>query len=100
VSLIFNDGFALPLIITRSKQHLKSILARSLNHEDSIGGEVYHEVHIRHSFAGRETVKEFGLLNLVAGSTQNSSLQDWAESEKLFSWVAVAAPLKVRSFSF
>ena len=38
------------------------------------------------------------MLNLVAGSIHDSSSEEWAESEKLFPWVAVAAPLKVSSF--
>jgi hypothetical protein len=71
-----------------------------MKQEDQIGGEIYHEVHIRHWSAGRKTVKKFGTLNLVTGSIHCSSTAEWAESEKLFPWVAVAAPLKVSSFSF
>lgn len=66
-----------------------------MKQENHIDGEIYHEVHIRHLSAGRESVKEFGMLNLVAGSIQDPSIEKWAESEKLFPWVAVAAPLKV-----
>ena len=91
---------ALTLILTRPKQRLKSLLARCMNNEDQAGGEVYHEVHLRHKVAGRETVKTFGIMNLVAGSVQDRSLESWAASEKLFPFVALAAPLAGCSFDF
>ncbi len=68
-----------------------------MNQEDQIRRKIYYEVHIRHRFAGQEIVKEFGVLNLLAGSVRDPSLENWASSEKLFPWVAVAAPLKVCS---
>jgi hypothetical protein len=68
-----------------------------MNQEDQIRRETFYEVHIRHRFAGQEIVKEFGVLNLLAGSICDPSLENWASSEKLFPWVAVAAPLKVCS---
>ena len=68
-----------------------------MNQEDQIRRQIYHEVHIRHRFAGQEIIKEFGVLNLLAGLNRDSSLEKWASSEKLFPWVAVAAPLKVCS---
>ena len=84
----------------REKNDLQNILARSMRKEDQFGGEVYHEVHVRHCFEGRETINKFGMLNLVAGSIHESLLEDWVESEKLFPWVAVAARLEVCSFPF
>ena len=91
-------GWALMLILTRPRQRLKDILKDSLDNKEQAGGEVYHEIQLRHSAAGRETVKTFGMLNLVVGSIPDPSLESWAASEKLFPWVAIAAPLKVRSF--
>lgn len=86
------------LILIRSKQRVKDILDGVMNHGDLAGGEVYHEVRLRHRALKRETVKTFGVLNFVAGSIPNASLGSWAASEKLFPWVAVAAPLTVHSF--
>jgi hypothetical protein len=90
-------GFALWLTSLSEKQLLRSIVASSMNQEDQIRRETFYEVHIRHRFAGQEIVKEFGVLNLLAGSIHDPSLENWASSEKLFPWVAVAAPLKVCS---
>lgn len=70
-----------------------------MSYEDNAGGEVYHSIRLRRKFAGRETVRSFGILNLVAGSVQDRSLESWAASEKLFPWVAVAAPLEVCSLT-
>jgi hypothetical protein len=66
-----------------------------MNVEDQAGGGLYHEVHLRHRVADKETHKKFGIFNLVTDSVRDHSLLDWAASEKLFPWVAVAAPLKV-----
>jgi hypothetical protein len=90
--------FAPELTPTRPKERLKGILQGVMNHGDLHGGETYHEVRLRHQAAKREIVKTFGVLNFVAGSIPESSLASWAESEKLFPWVAVAAPLTVCSF--
>jgi hypothetical protein len=68
-----------------------------MNQEDQVRRQVYHEVRIRHRFAGQEIIKEFGVLNLLGGSICDPSLEKWSSSEKLFPWVAVAAPLKVCS---
>lgn len=68
-----------------------------MNNGDLAGGETYHEVHLRHWAAQRETRKTFGVLNSVAGSAPDASLVRWAASEKLFPWVAVAAQITVRS---
>ena len=92
----FIAGCWLTLIHTRPKQHLRSLLAKSMNDEDRPDGEVYHELRLQHSVAGREIIKTFGMLNLVVGSVHDRSLGSWAASEKLFPWVAVAAPLEVR----
>ncbi|MCJ1247903.1 hypothetical protein MMC30_005118 [Trapelia coarctata] len=75
------------------KERLKGVLDGVMNHGDLNGGETYHEVSLRHWAATRETVKTFGVLNFVAGSVHDASLAKWAASEKLFPWVAVAAPL-------
>jgi hypothetical protein len=91
------DGFASQLILTRPKQRLRSILAESMKQERGPDFDVYHEVRIRHSSAGREAIKDFGILNLVVRSIHSPFNDNWAESEKLFPWVAVAAPLKVCS---
>ena len=84
------------LTLIRPKQRVKDILDGVLNHGNLAGGEVYHEVYLRHRAPKRETVKTFGVLNFVAGSIPDASLASWAASEKLFPWVAVAAPLTVR----
>lgn len=42
----------------------------------------------------------FGVLNLAMKSTDERTLEKWAASQKLFPWVAVAAPLTVRLFLF
>jgi hypothetical protein len=83
------------LIYVRPKQCLENLLVKLMNDEDPAGGELYHEVHLRHRAAGQEIVKIFGMLNLVAGTIHDHQLESWAASEKLFPWVAVAAPLKV-----
>lgn len=86
------------LNLERPKQRLGNILDNVMNNEDQAGGEVYHEVHLQHKAAGRETLKKFGVLNLVAETVHDRSLDSWAAQEKLFPWVAVAAPLEVCPF--
>ena len=91
--------FAFTLTLQRPEGRLRTILRSIINDEDKAGGEVYHEVDLSHEVAGRKIEKKFGVLNLVTISSHVPSLDNWATSEKLFPWVAVAAPLRVR-FSF
>lgn len=85
------------LMLTRPQQRLVTMLTKCINDEDQAGGEIYHEVQLRHKVAGQETLKTFGILNLVGASIQDDSLKSWAAAEKLFPCVAVAAPTQVRS---
>ncbi|ERF72113.1 hypothetical protein EPUS_02904 [Endocarpon pusillum Z07020] len=73
---------------------LRTILRSIINDEDKAGGEIYHEVDLSHEVAGGKIEKKFGVLNLVTRSSNVPSLDSWAASEKLFPWVAVAAPLR------
>lgn len=87
----------LMLILQRPKMRFQSMLDNAMSYDGRAVGEVYHEVHLRHTIGGRGTVKKFGVLNLVVQSINDDSLQTWAASGKMFPWVAVAAPLQVGS---
>jgi hypothetical protein len=69
-----------------------------MDNEDDAGGEVYYEMCLRHKVAGRESLRKFAVQHLVADSVRDDSLDSWAASEKLFPWVALAAPLEVWLF--
>ena len=84
----------------RSKECLKDILGRVMDNKDLTCDDIYYEVHLRHWTAKRETLKKFGVLNSVMGSTPDASLASWAASEKLFPWVAVAAQIMICSLSY
>ena len=86
------------LILSRPKQRLKEILDSVMNHGDLDGGQAYYKVRLRHRSVRGEVVKTFGVLNFVDKPIPDTSVATWAASEKLFPWVAVAAPLTVRSF--
>jgi len=83
------------LTITRLKSLLERTLANLVDDERRTDSEIYHEVQIQHWTAEEKVVNVFGVLHSVAGSVNDGTLEKWASSEKLFPWVAIAAPLKV-----
>lgn len=85
------------LIITRPKRRLKEAINELMNNKVCKDGSLYHEVHLTHWKPDSEVTKIFGVLNLVATFINETPLERWAASEKMFPWVAIAAPLKVCS---
>ena len=66
-----------------------------MNEDNLAGGETYHEARIQCLSGHHETVKTFGVFNMVAGPASQTAVTDWTKSEKLFPWVALAAPVSV-----
>lgn len=81
---------------SRPKHHLSKVLDELVNDKNRVDHESYHEINLRHWTPESEVMNLYGVLNLAVASINDRELETWAASEKLFPWVAVAAPLKVR----
>jgi hypothetical protein len=86
------------LILGSPQNQLRELLHNVMENEDNAGGEVYYEMVLRHKFAGYESLRKFAVQHLVADSVRDDLLDRWAAPEKLFPWVALAAPLEVWLF--